>query len=71
MNNIDLSKPTRQSVKGLTLIFLQSIRQAIRMFWAVILVFVLQKNLLNDKTVLAIGIPVILVLLVVHYYYCY
>ena len=44
MSNTDLTKPTRQSVKGLVIIFIQSVRQAVRMFWAIIAVLVLQKN---------------------------
>ena len=66
MNNIDLSLPTRQSLKGLVFIFLQSVRQAIRMFWALILALALQKNLLNDKVIIGIVISVVFVLLIIH-----
>lgn len=66
MNNIDLSKPTRQALKGLVFIFLVSIRQAVRMFWALIAVLVLQRNLFDNKTVVGIVLAAILVLLVVH-----
>ena len=66
MSKLDLSKPTRQSVKGLVFIFLQSIRQAIRMFWALIVVLVLQKNLLDNKLIVGIALLVLLSLLVTH-----
>ncbi len=66
MNNIDLSKPTRQALKGLVFIFLVSIRQAVRMFWALIAVVVLQRNLFDNKMVIGIVLFAILALLVVH-----
>lgn len=66
MSKLDLSKPTRQSIKGMVFIFLQSIRQAIRMFWALIAVVVLQKNLVENKSIIGIVVLAILVLLVVH-----
>ncbi|NQU85719.1 MAG: PH domain-containing protein [Mariniphaga sp.] len=66
MNKIDLSKPTRQAIKGLAIIFLQSIRQAIRMFWALIAVVVLQKNILDNKNLISIVLLIILALLIIH-----
>jgi len=66
MNEIDLTKPTRQSVKGLVFIFLQSIRQAVRMFWALIAILVVQRNLLDNKLIIGIALMVILVVLIVH-----
>lgn len=66
MNRVDVSTPTRQSVKGLVFIFLQSIRQAVRMFWALIVVFVLQKNLIENKTLIVYAAMVIFVLLLIH-----
>ncbi len=66
MSSFDLTKPTRQSVKGLVIIFLQSIRQAVRMFWALIAVFVLQKNLLSNQFLVGSIVVLILVLLIVH-----
>lgn len=66
MSKIDLTKPTRQSLKGLVFIFLQTIRQAVRMFWALIVVLVLQKNLLDNKLILGIALLVLIGLLLVH-----
>ena len=66
MSNIDLSKPTRQSIKGLVIIFIYSIRQGVRMFWALIAVVVLQKNILENKYLIGVALLIILALLVVH-----
>lgn len=66
MNNIDLSIPTRQSVKGLVLIFIFSLRQFIKMFWPLILVVVFQEKLFKDLFILGIAVLVLLFLLVVH-----
>lgn len=66
MNKIDVTKPTRQSLKGLGFIFFQSIRQAIRMFWALIAVLVLQRNIFENKLVLTVIVVVTLILLLVH-----
>lgn len=66
MNNIDLSKPIRQSVKGLVLIFIQSVRQSIRIFWPLILVIVFQEKILDNKLVVGLIGIIILFLLIVH-----
>ncbi len=66
MNNIDLTKPSRQSIKGLIFIFFQSIRQAVRMFWALVVVLVIQKNLMDNKLIIGISLLAILALLIVH-----
>jgi putative membrane protein len=66
MNKLDLSKPTRQSVKGLVFIFLQSIRQAVRMFWALIAILVVQRNLLDNKFIIGTALAAIAILLIIH-----
>ena len=66
MSNIDLSIPTRQSAKGLVLIFIFSLRQFIKMFWPLILVVVFQEKLFKDLFILGIAVLVLLFLLVVH-----
>jgi putative membrane protein len=66
MNSPDLTKPTRQSVKGLVMIFIHSVRQAVRMFWAIIAFLVLQKNLLNNQFIVFSALALIFVLLIVH-----
>lgn len=63
---MDLSTPTRQSLKGLVFIFLQTVRKFIRMVWALIVVFFLQKNVLDNKhTILIVGL-IIFALLIIH-----
>lgn len=71
MNNIDLSIPTRQSVRGLVLIFLFSVRQAIRMFWPVILIYVVNNNFSSKIGVIIISVIIAFLLLVVHTFLYY
>ncbi len=71
MNKIDLTKPTRQSVKGLVFIFVQSIRQALRMFWAFIAILVIQRNIFDNKFIIGIVLLVVLVLLITHSVFYY
>lgn len=66
MSKTDLTVPTRQSAKGLVLIFIFSVQQFIRMFWPVILVAVFQEKYFKDLFILGIAVSVLLVLLVVH-----
>jgi putative membrane protein len=66
MNKPDLSIPTRQSVKGLALIFIISIRQVIKLFWPLILILVIQNDLFTNRLVVVISILTALILLVVH-----
>ncbi len=66
MSNIDLTKPTKQSIKGLVLIFLLSIQQAIRMFWALIAILVLQRNIFDNKLIIGATLAGIFILLAVH-----
>ena len=63
---MDLTKPTRQSVKGLALIFLQGIRQSIQMIWPLVLMLVIQKEIFANNLIwLFIGIA-IFILLIIH-----
>ena len=66
MSKADLSVPTRQSVKGLVLIFIFSMQQFIRMFWPLVLVAVFQEKYFKDLFVLGIAVIGLLILLVVH-----
>jgi putative membrane protein len=66
MSKIDLSKPTRQSLKGLVFIFIQTIRISIKMFWAFFAVVILQKDFFAHKAILPIALAVLFVLFVVH-----
>ncbi len=66
MNKIDLTVPNRQSVKGLVLIFIFSARQAVKMFWPLLLAFVFQNKFIQSKTVLFFFLAAVLILLIVH-----
>jgi putative membrane protein len=66
MNKTDLTKPTRQSVKGLALIFVQGIRQSVRMFWPLLLIFVLNEKIRENGTILIVAGSAILALLLIH-----
>ena len=66
MNKVDLTIPTRQSAKGLVLIFIFSMQQFIRMFWPLVLVAVFQEKYFKDLFVLGIAVIGLLILLVVH-----
>ncbi len=66
MNKTDLTKPTRQSIKGLALIFVQGIRQSIRMFWPLFLVVILNEKIRENEMVLIVAGSVILLLLIAH-----
>ncbi len=64
--SIDLKSPTRQSVKGLLLIFIMSVRQAVKMLWAILIVFFLKIDVADHKRNLIIGLSFLLVILIVH-----
>jgi putative membrane protein len=67
MNKVDLTIPTRQSAKGLVLIFIFSVQQFIRMFWPLVLVAGYSGKISSkDKLVLLISILAVLVLLIIH-----
>jgi len=66
MNKIDLTTPTRQSIKGLVFILIQSVRQAVRMFWALVAVVVLQKNLFANKGIILMAAGLLVVALIIH-----
>lgn len=66
MNKVDLTIPTRQSAKGLVLIFIFSLRQFIKAFWPLILLVVVQKKYFDDLLILGIAIIVLMVLLMIH-----
>jgi putative membrane protein len=66
MNKIDLSKPTRQSPRGLILIFLFSSQKFIRAFWPILLVLVFQNEIFKNNLTILIFVLLFLALLVVH-----
>ncbi len=71
MSNVDLTKPTRQSPRGLILIFLFSAQKFIRAFWPVLLVFVFQNEVFTNNLTILLAVAVFVVLLVVHSIFYY
>jgi len=68
MSNIDLSKPQRQSEKGLILFFLISTRHFIRALWPLIILYIIQNNQIdgNQKSIILFGLILLLLLIVAH-----
>ena len=68
MNRIDFSRPRRQSVKGLVLIFLQEGKKAIKSLWPILVPLILARHSGTDKHLLFVGTVVAasLILLVIH-----
>ena len=66
MSSIDLTKPTRQSARGLILIFLYSAQKFIRAFWPILLVLVFQNEIFRSNRAILIAVLVFLVLLIIH-----
>ncbi len=71
MSRIDFSQPRRQSVKGLILIFLQEGKNAIKMFWPMLVPLVLSKHsdkkLLFVLATLALGLILVLIHSILYY----
>ena len=66
MNDIDLTIPTRQSLKGLVFIYMIALQKLARASWPLILVYVFQDKNYDKLMVFAIGAGVVLLLLLVH-----
>ncbi len=66
MNRIDFSRPRRQSVKGLVLIFLQEGKKAIKAFWPILVPMILARH--SEKKLLFVGLILAasLILLIIH-----
>lgn len=63
---MDLSTPTRQSLKGLVFIFLQAVSQTFRMFWPLIPVLIVQKNIFQIKGIIPLAFIAIFAILIIH-----
>lgn len=66
MSSIDLSKPTRQSPRGLILIFLFSAQKFIRAFWPILLVLIFQNEIFTNNRMILIATLIVLVILIIH-----
>ncbi len=66
MSKTDLSKPTRQSIKGMALIFVQGIRKSVKIFWPLLLALLLNEKIRENEMIMILSGVVIFVLLVAH-----
>ena len=66
MSSIDLTTPTRQSPRGLVLIFLFSVQKFVRAFWPLLLVLVFQNRWFQSQFTLIASLVALLVLLLIH-----
>jgi putative membrane protein len=67
MNNIDLTKPNRQSPKGLAIIFVLSIRQFISKLWPILLIYIWKNDkLMAHQTETFLGLGILAILLIAH-----
>lgn len=67
MSKIDLSKPHRQSPKGLLLILVMSIQKSIRAFWPILLIYLFKnKAFEGHQTEINIAIFIIAILFIIH-----
>lgn len=66
MNRIDFSRPRRQSVKGLMLIFLQEGRKSIKSLWPFVVGIILTRH--SEQKLLFVGIflTLLFILLIIH-----
>jgi putative membrane protein len=66
MSEPDLTKPTRQELRGLLVIFVFEVQKAVRAFWPVFIVIFAQKKLLSTSMTIPIVIGLIVLLLLTH-----
>ena len=66
MTKNDLSVPTRQSVRGLVLIFLFSLRRFVLAIWPIILVYVFQNDFSSNKSTIILSVLMVISLLALH-----
>lgn len=66
MNKPDLSKPTRQELRGLWVIFVFEAQKTIRAFWPIFIIVFVQKKFLPEGVTIPMAIGIILLILLVH-----
>ncbi|MFW6310319.1 MAG: PH domain-containing protein [Prolixibacteraceae bacterium] len=71
MSNIDLTTPTRQSPRGVILIFLFSAQKFIRTFWPLLLLLIFQNRWFQNQLFLVASLIALMVLLLVHTVFYY
>ncbi len=66
MNKPDLTKPTRQELRGFLVIFVFELLKILRVFWPIFIVIFAQKKLLPTGVTIPIVIGLVLLLLLIH-----
>ncbi len=66
MNKPDLTKPTRQELRGFLVIFVFEVLKKLRAFWPIFIVIFAQKKLLPTGVTIPMVIGLILLLLLIH-----
>jgi putative membrane protein len=66
MNEPDLTKPTRQELRGFLVIFVFEVLKIMRAFWPVLIVFLAQKKILPAGVGIPTVIGLVLLLLLIH-----
>ncbi len=66
MSKPDLTKPTRQKLRGFLVIFVFEVQKKIRVFWPILILIFAQKKLLPSSITIPMVIGIIILLLLVH-----
>ena len=66
MNKPDLTKPTRQELRGFLVIFVFELLKILRVFWPIFIVIFAQKKLLPTGVTIPMVIGLVLLLLLIH-----
>ena len=66
MSKPDLTKPTRQELRGILVIFVFEVQKKLRVFWPILIVIIAQKKLLPTSITIPMAIGIIILLMLVH-----
>ncbi len=66
MNKPDLTKPTRQELRGFLVIFVFEVQKILRAFWPVFILIFAQKKLLPASITIPMAIGIVILLILVH-----
>jgi putative membrane protein len=66
MSKPDLSKPTRQELRGFLVIFVFEVQKKLRAFWPIFIVIFAQKKLLSPSITIPMVIGIVILLMLVH-----
>lgn len=66
MSKPDLTKPTRQALRGILVIFVFEVQKRVRLFWPILLLIFAQKKLLPASITIPMALGIICLLMLVH-----